>query len=209
MKKYILNVIILLNLCLITACGKDNTAESISPAAQTTEESGTEIPATEEPTKSPATEIPTTEESTKAPTTEPSENLAVKESKEIKGSKLFENVYVKYASREKPFNFNSVKKFVESTNYKSKIVEPTNDTIGEITVTAKNDDSVYFAFNTVNDVETITTVSYNKLKLEVSFSNYSTDGDPVYDKLETHIIGEPSKEVDSIQKQREFLFSKK
>lgn len=142
----------------------------------------------------------TDEESTPKPTAKP-----------IKGTKLFEQIYVPFASREKGSAFISVKSLVEASNFKCKVTKPTSSVVGEIKVSAKNGDYVYFAFKPSNDLDVIMTVSYYQKgsKREVSLNNYSSDNSFEHDKLTTHKIGKSQKEVSSIKKQREFLFSNK
>lgn len=123
-------------------------------------------------------------------------------------SELFNAVYVKYASREKPFEFDAVKVFAEGCGYNTEINNPTSETIGSIKITDKNGDYVYFAFNSTNGVETIMTVSYfqKSSNSETSMSNYSTDGNPAYDKFSTHILGASEVEVNGIDEQKSFLY---
>lgn len=129
---------------------------------------------------------------------------------DIKGTSLFEDVYVPYASREKTtVLFQGVKVFAENCGYSYEITEGDESSVTSIKI-IENDDYVYFAFSTNSaGIETIMTVSYyqSSSNSEVSLSNYSTDGDFSYDKLDTHIIGESSIEVDNIEQQREFLFA--
>ncbi len=121
---------------------------------------------------------------------------------------LFETVYFPYASRKKPFSFDSVKTFAESTSYDLEITEPTSDISGKIKLTDENDNYVYFSFNLVNNIETIMTVSYydSSKNTEVSLNNYSSDGSSQYDKFKIHVIGGQSKDVKNSKEQREFLF---
>lgn len=137
------------------------------------------------------------EESTPKPTTKPK-----------KGTKLFEQIYVPFASREKGSAFISVKSLVEASSFKCKVTKPTNSIVGEIKVSAKNGDYVYFSFKPSNGLDVIMTVSYylKSNNREVSLENYSSDNSFEYDKLTTHKIGKNQKEVSSIKKQRAFLF---
>jgi len=122
---------------------------------------------------------------------------------------LFETIYIPYAQREKAFVFDAVKSFVQTTEYKAEITEPTSQDIGSIVLTDENDNYVFFAFNLVNDIEIITTVSYHDAATnsEVSLNNYSSDGSPSYDIFNTHVIGESPNHVNSTDEQRDFLVS--
>jgi len=129
--------------------------------------------------------------------------------KPLVGTDLFETVYVPYAQKEKPFIFNGVKTFAENCGYEFEITEPTEEAIGEIKI--KNDDDyVYIAFLPNSDnLELISIVSYfhTASNSEVSLSNYSTNREAQYDQLTTHVLGESNVNVDSVDAQREFLFS--
>ena len=127
----------------------------------------------------------------------------------IVSSKLFEEVYVPYANREKPFVFNTVMTYAQSVDYDTEIVEPTESEIGSIKIIDTTGDYVYFSFLPINDIETISTVSYyqSATNSEVSLNNYSSDGSEKYDEFNTHIIGEQSTKVNGIDDQRIFLFS--
>ena len=109
----------------------------------------------------------------------------------------------------KPFIFNGVKTFAENCGYEFEITEPTEEAIGEIKI--KNDDDyVYIAFLPNSDnLELISIVSYfhTASNSEVSLSNYSTNREAQYDQLTTHVLGESNVNVDSVDAQREFLFS--
>lgn len=121
---------------------------------------------------------------------------------------LFQEVYLPYANREKPFAFSLVKQFAQNTNYEIDITEPSSEELGTITLTAPNGDYVWFSFRNINDIEIIMTVSYFQLSSdsEVSLSNYSDDGSPLYDIYRTHILGEPISNVTNTQEQQAFLF---
>lgn len=123
-------------------------------------------------------------------------------------TELFESVYIPYANREKSFAFDKVKSFAQSTDYEPEIIEPTADDIGTIKLTDTNGDYVYFAFNTVNGVESIMIVSYyqSATNTEVSLANYSSGGSPAYDNFSTHVIGEPEIKVTGTDEQKVFLF---
>ncbi len=121
---------------------------------------------------------------------------------------LFQEVYLPYANREKPFAFSLVKQFAQNTNYEIDITEPSSEELGTITLTAPNGDYVWFSFRNINDIEIIMTVSYFQLSSdsEVSLSNYSDDGSPLYDIYRTHVLGEPISNVTNTQEQQAFLF---
>lgn len=121
---------------------------------------------------------------------------------------LFQEVYLPYANREKPFAFSLVKQFAQNTNYEIDITEPSSEELGTITLTAANGDYVWFSFRNINDIEIIMTVSYFQLSSdsEVSLSNYSDDGSPLYDIYQTHVLGEPISNVTNTQEQQAFLF---
>ena len=142
----------------------------------------------------------TEEEPTPKPTAKPA-----------KGTKLFEQIYVPFASREEPSYFESVKSMVEASKFKCKITEPTSNDVGTIKVSAKNGDYVVFCFKPLDDLDVIMIVSYHskRNKREVSLENYSSDDSSEYDKLSTQKEGKSEKEVSSIKKQRTFLFSNK
>lgn len=160
------------------------------------------------PILSTTTGVPAAPEVTEKTTTEQTEKQT-SDKKSIKGSRLFEKVYVPFASRKKGTSYVVVKSFAENSDFKTKITKPTNTQIGSIEVIAANGDYVYFSFYEVKDVDVIMTVSYHskKKKREVSLENYSSDNSFEYDELTTQVIGEDSKKVSNIKKQREFLFS--
>lgn len=139
---------------------------------------------------------------------EPIESEDKTPKKQSNATKLFNKIYVPYASRKNPFAFTAVEQYVKSSGFKYKSKKPSSTEVGEIKVTAKNGDYVYFVFYSANNVEVIMTVSYYQKEYdsEVSLSNYSSDNSQAYDKLSTHIIGEEDEEVDDVDDQREFLF---
>ena len=135
-------------------------------------------------------------------------NIAENETKEIQSSDLFENVYVHYANREKPFIFEGVKSFAQSSGYQINIIEPTEQELGEIKMIDSNGDYVYFCFLPIDGVEIIRSVSYYHSinNSEVTFSNYSQNDSPEYDQFAVHNIGDSPNYVNNIDEQREFLF---
>lgn len=130
------------------------------------------------------------------------------EYEEPKSTKLFKKIYVPYATRENTSVFSAVSSYVKASGFKSKIVKPSKKEPGEITVHAKNGDSVFFSFYECNGLDMIMSVSYysEKNNREVSRSNYSDNNDAEYDKLSTHVIGDSKEEVDSVDEQCSFLF---
>lgn len=134
------------------------------------------------------------------------ENVTTKENEP---SDLFKSVYLPYARREKPFLFNAVKAFAQSSNYEIEIDEPTAENIGTIKFIDTTGDYVYFSFNLVNNMETIVSISYYQISSnsEVILNNYSPDGSPKYDEFTTHIIGESSVKVNDPEEQQDFLFN--
>ncbi|MCM1246466.1 MAG: hypothetical protein NC293_12565 [Roseburia sp.] len=137
------------------------------------------------------------------------EESSDEEYEEPKSTKLFDEIYLPYATREKPFAFSAVKSYIKASGFKSKIVKPSKKESGKITVTAKNGDSVFFAFYECNSLNLIMSVSYHSKKTdrEVSLSNYSDNNAAQYDKLTTHIIGDSEEEVESVDEQCSFLFA--
>lgn len=125
--------------------------------------------------------------------------------------RLFEDIYVPYANREKPFTFESVKTLADSCEYETEIVSATNDTNASIKISTTNGDYVYFAFSPINGINMITIVSFYQASSnsEVSLSNYSSDGSALYDTYDIHIIGDQLKDVNGIDDQRNFLFKNK
>lgn len=174
-----------------SSINSDNTVEDNESSSSTTVES----------MSSEASEEETFAASTTIESTTTSEN-------EVIGTKLFETVYFPYANRDNSFAFNSVKTYVESTDYDAEIIEPTSDEVGMITVSEENGDNVFFSFSPINGVETIMTVSYfcSDKQTEVSLSNYSTNGSPQYDCFEVHVLGQNANEVKNVNEQRIFLF---
>lgn len=129
---------------------------------------------------------------------------------EVEVTQLFSDIYIKYAKREKSFDFNSVKSFVTSSQYKTEITEPEIDVLGKITVKDDVGDTVFFAFTpNSSGIQMIMTVTYfhSESNSEVSLSNYSTDSSPQYDSFATHVIGEERQEVSGINEQIDFLFN--
>ena len=186
MKNKLLMVVIA-STTLLSLCSCSKKEETITTTTKETET--TTIPETTTQAQETTTEIPT-------------------ETTTIQGSALFEEVYAPYAKREKSFAFGSVKAFVEESGYKYDIVEPDEDTIGAIKVLDGSGDYVYFSFYLCNDIETIMLVSYHQdsSNSEVSLSNYSDNNSSRYDILNTHVIGESSVEVKTLDEQRNFLF---
>ena len=149
---------------------------------------------------------------------EPSENTEEKEdvqnveteTQEV--SALFQEVYLPYAKREKPFIFEAVKTFAQNVDkYTVKIMEPSADAEFSIKFTDKNNDDVYIAFAPdENALFTVMLVNYHQdsTNREVSLSNYSSDGSPEYDEFTTQIVGEGEAEVSGIDEQQDFLFKK-
>lgn len=126
------------------------------------------------------------------------------------GTDLFEQIYVPFAKGENRTGISDVKIFLEDNDYEFTCVDPTSESIGEITVTdSENEDYVYFAFlERDSGVQTIMTASYyQKLSnSEVALSNYSTNGDHAYDQLTIHNLGEENQNVNTVDEQREFFF---
>lgn len=122
---------------------------------------------------------------------------------------FFNDVYVPYANREKPFLFEAVKKYAESCNYETSIDAGNADTNASIKFSASNGDCVNFIFSPINEIDMIMLITFHHASSnsEVTFSNYSSDGAAKYDIFKTQIIGNESKQVDGIDEQREFLFS--
>ena len=140
-----------------------------------------------------------------------SENSEVdsEDAKNVVCTDLFESIYAPYANREKSFIFNDVKEFIQTTDYEQEITEPTANDLGTIKLLDENGDYVFFAFNPVNGIEIIMSVSYyhDSTNSEVSLSNYSTDGSPKYDTFSTHVLGESETKVYDLEEQKNFLFS--
>lgn len=126
----------------------------------------------------------------------------------VNSTELFESIYVPYANREKAYFFESVKTFVQTTEYEIEITEPTPDIVAQIKLTDNNGDYVYFAFHPIDDIEMLMVVNYYRdaTTSEVSMSNYSTNGSPAYDAFSTHVIGEGENKVNGTDEQRLFLF---
>lgn len=192
---------VILSFVLLCGCSSGNSQIQSSTEAVPTESASTEAPPVidsflddQEVNNSSETAIGSETDS------ESMENII--------STELFESIYVPYANREKAFWFELVKTFVQTTEYEIEITEPTSDTIAEIKLTDNNGDYVYFAFNSINDIEVIIIVSYYRdaTTSEVSMSNFSSDGSPAYDTFSTHVIGEQSNEVDGTAEQRLFLF---
>ena len=121
---------------------------------------------------------------------------------------LFETVYAPYARAEMNTSYPRVLEYLESVGYEYTTTEPSETEYGEIKVQA-GEDYVYFAFmERTPGIHTLMMVDYyhEATKSEVLIANYSTDGDHRYDKLQTHVIGESSNDVKSVDEQRTFLF---
>lgn len=124
---------------------------------------------------------------------------------------LFDKVYSPYALRVYSPNNKDVTEFLKGCGFEYSV--STENGFTEIKVTS-GEDYVYFCFapRTVNgelNFDTFTTISYFNAasNSEVSLNNYSSDGDFEYDTLQTHIIGESSKDARSVTAQRDFVFS--
>lgn len=128
----------------------------------------------------------------------------------LKVSRLFNDVYLPYAKREKAFSFEGVKTFAQNTKeYTVDMKEPGSEDGCFVKFTDENGDYVYFAFSPNEDgTFTIILVSFYQASSnsEVSLSNYSLSSSPEYDTYETHIIGNDPIEVSGVDKQQEFLF---
>lgn len=127
---------------------------------------------------------------------------------ELRGTDLFEEIYVPYAEREKARIFYAVKEYAPNSGYEYEIAEPSDNTPASVKFLSGSD-YVYIAFAPgVEDIELMMTVSYYQARTnsEVSMSNYSPERSALYDKFQTHIIGESPNDVPGINEQREFLF---
>lgn len=147
----------------------------------------------------PSLGLTESEQSSAEPTVAPSE---------LRGTDLFEEIYVPYAEREKARIFYAVKEYAPNSGYEYEITEPSDNTAASVKFISGSD-YVYIAFAPgVEDIELMMTVSYYQAKTnsEVSMSNYSPERSALYDKFQTHIIGESPNDVPGINEQREFLF---
>ncbi len=128
---------------------------------------------------------------------------------ELRGTDLFEEIYVPFAEREKVRIFYAVKEYAPNSGYEYEITEPSDDAVASVKFISGSD-YVYIAFTPgVEEIELMMTVSYYQASTdsEVSMSNYSTERSPIYDKFQTHVIGEQPNDVEGVKEQREFLFS--
>lgn len=178
---------------------QDEVLSADAPVAETLEEKKSEAQLPEEKdTPEPAEAA------------EPAPVQTQPEPAEITSTDLFEDVYVQYASRKNPFDFSAVKAFAEASKYTSEIVEETKDMWGHIKLSDANGDYVYFSFFADSETEPqhIMSVTYFQegKNREVVFNNYSPDSHPDYNNFQTLVLGESNKSVDSIDKQRIFLF---
>jgi len=208
MKKFF-TILLTISMCIsLISCSnfssyKNNSTESKSKEQTTTKKiESTTTPASTTTQAPTTTQTPTT---TQAPTT-----TEAPTTKTIVSTDLFETVYFPYANREKPFLFEAVKTFAQSTNYNAEIIETTSEAPASIKLTDENGDYVYFSFSLVNNIEMIMSVSYfsASANTEVSLSNYSADCSPKYDKFQIHTLGEQPNEAKNPSEQRNFLFDR-
>ncbi len=119
-------------------------------------------------------------------------------------SDLFESVYVPYAQKEKPFDFNSIKTFIESTSYLSEISAPADSFIdaGYINVYNKIGDYVYFNFDDGDSAFSNVSFFQASTKANVSFNNATNQQSDSY-KISGYSTYST---VSGVDEQRKFLF---
>lgn len=151
------------------------------------------------------TKEPNNSISTPKPTAKPTPKPA-----KVKGSKLFEKVYVPFASREKGCTFSKIESYIKTCGYKYKVKKPTKKDYGEIKVSASNGDYVYFCFYSTDVLDGILLVSYTQKKTNksVQLANYSSENNYQNDILTIENLGKSPEDATSIKEQREFLFKK-
>lgn len=121
---------------------------------------------------------------------------------------LFEDIYAEYVdpakNERRPKVFSVVKTFVESTGYKTEIVNSES-----IKVFDDNGNYVYFGFKPLDGLDVINLITYYQASSnsEVSQKEYTGTELFKYEILTTHVIGEEEKEVDNIKQQKAFLFN--
>lgn len=121
---------------------------------------------------------------------------------------LFEDIYAEYVdpakNERRPKVFSVVKTFVESTGYKTEIVNSES-----IKVFDDNGNYVYFGFKPLDGLDVINLITYYQVSSnsEVSQKEYTGTELFKYEILTTHVIGEEEKEVDNIKQQKAFLFN--
>ncbi|EOS27663.1 hypothetical protein C806_00110 [Lachnospiraceae bacterium 3-1] len=221
-KKLIKNGLVLFisGTILITGCASNNNSNPPSTEETSTEDEKNPKEKNEKDTQKADTESgsqttpePTDNSKTDSPETpEPIDDSKTDSPEELQISGLFKEVYLPYATREKPFMFEAVKTFVQNLNsYTVEITEPTQEDMGSIKLTDENEDYVYFAFSpTDSGIEMIISLSYCQAATnsEVSLNNFSSDCSPEYDVFNTHIIGETELQVSNPDEQKAFLLQK-
>ena len=189
-----LKLLLLISILFLSGCSSNEATQSVeNTVTETPEPTATAAP-TSEITSAPTPEITATPVSTEVPAV----------------SELFTSVYVPFANREKSWYFKSVKSFAKSCGYTYEITKPTEDDIGQITISDSNGDYVYFAFmpsSGKDEIIMIVSFHQEESNTEVSVSNYSTDSSASYDTFSTQVIGEAKNEVSSIDEQQDFLFN--
>lgn len=134
------------------------------------------------------------------------------EEKEIQNTGLFE-IYYNIANRQLEHGKDDI---IMKAGEKEFFIEEDEE---NNSITIRNDqgdekykaDYLYIKFDNTGEGNRLISASYHHKNenIEVSFTNDSIDGDPQYDRLKTHIIGEVDKDVETLDQQIEFLNTRK
>lgn len=135
------------------------------------------------------------------------------EEKEIQNTKLFNEIYYNIAYRQLGHGKDEI---ITRAKAESLFIEEDEEENSIIISDEAPDDKykgdyVYIMFDDTHEGNPLTSAIYHheNENIEVSLTNVAIDGDPEYDLLKTHVVGEEDKDVESVEKQIEFLNTRK
>ncbi len=194
----------------------NNTDKKIEPVNNTvaiettvTEETTIETTVTSETTTIPeiTTQKATTTKATTKATTAETTTIMVK----YETNQLFDDVFIRYCDLSKVINFDmACEKLKTFTQYKIDYTEPTDDDLGEITLTDDNGNYVYIISYPLENlgVETITLIGYvdgktgNEIAVSDEIHTVLTPEYHIHDKSKE----KPNRKASSLQELIEFMF---
>lgn len=129
--------------------------------------------------------------------------MAEEKAKEARVTKLYKDIYENFAPNVGSSLYSGVLYVVESSGYKYKVTEPTEDVMGKIEVYDNSSrDSVSLIFYPKNEIEVLSLVQYNRGEKAVAAST-----DLHISPLSYSIYDGKNKDVYSMEDQREFIFA--
>ena len=135
------------------------------------------------------------------------------EEKEIKNTRLFNEIYYNIANRQLGHGKDDILMKAEEEGLLIEEDEENNSiTIRDEQGDEKyKEDYLYISFDNTGEGNRLISATYHHKNenIEVSFTNDSIDGDPQYDRLRNHIIDGEDKDVETLDEQIEFLNRRK